>query len=286
MSLRSSQNEYTGINAHLNSLLQNMKRGWLRFHNTHINHIADALNDALPAGYVVDAPASFQISSIDATGEINVRLAEPDIAIAEPYAPAPGETRNASRATLVVPTALAYDETDTYFSAVAIRAIGATSREAIAWIELLSPSNKPAQPGWLAYREKRQLAVEGGIVVVEIDYLHQTPPVLKSIPSYPGQSGYPYRVSVTIPRPTFASGVVEIYGWQVDDPIPKIDIPLLRDDQVVLDLDTIYQITFRSRRSFADEIDYAIEPPRIETYSQADQDQMRARMAALRRQDQ
>jgi len=280
---RSPKNEYFGINAHLNSLLQNMERGWLRFHNTHINHIADALNDALPAGYVVDAPASFQISSIGASGEISVRLAEPDVAISERDFHERNDTMRTSRATLVVPTALAYDEIDTYFSAVAIRAIGAPSQEAAAWIELLSPSNKPAQPGWLAYREKRQLAVEAGIIFVEIDYLHQTPPVLKSIPAYPGDSGYPYRVSVTIPRPTFAEGMVEIYGWHVNDPIPPIDIPLLGEDRVILDLDALYQTTFRSRRSFAEEIDYAVEPPRMETYSQGDQDQIRQRMDILTR---
>lgn len=51
------KNPYKGINAHLNSLLQSPADDsqpalWSSFHASHINHLADFLNDVLPDGYI------------------------------------------------------------------------------------------------------------------------------------------------------------------------------------------------------------------------------------------
>ena len=60
------KNPYKGINAHLNSLLQTSATEsqpalWSSFHASHINHIADFLNDALPDGYIALSEQSLQV---------------------------------------------------------------------------------------------------------------------------------------------------------------------------------------------------------------------------------
>ena len=60
------RNPYKGINAHLNSLLQTIGDDsqlslWSSFHASHINHIADFINDELPEGYLALSEHSLQV---------------------------------------------------------------------------------------------------------------------------------------------------------------------------------------------------------------------------------
>jgi hypothetical protein len=56
--------------------------------------------------------------------------------------------------------------------------------EPVAWIELLSPSNKPGGQDASYYRDKRLKLLQSGVVFVELDYLHESSPTFEGFPSY------------------------------------------------------------------------------------------------------
>lgn len=150
----------------------------------------------------------------------------------------------------------------------------------VARIELLSPSNKLGGQDYSAYEGKRFEALQSGVTLVEIDYLHEAT-LLPTLPVYPDDpDAYPYLIIVSDPRPTWDEGKVAIYGVRVDERLPTITIPLLGNEQVALDLDAVYQNTFASRR-YHNLVDYARDPLRFERYSADDQRRIRERIAAL-----
>jgi hypothetical protein len=61
MPIYRKDNPYQGVNAHFNSLLQNMEGGWLTFHSDHIIRLKDVINRALPSGYYAVSEQSLQI---------------------------------------------------------------------------------------------------------------------------------------------------------------------------------------------------------------------------------
>lgn len=153
----------------------------------------------------------------------------------------------------------------------------------VTWIELLSPTNKPGGTGALQFREKRTATLHSGLVLVEMDYLHQTLSPISRLPSYPdGEPGaFPYTIVVTDPRPTLKLGKMDIYGFAVDEALPIINIPLADDDRFALDFDAAYQKTFASLAAYSQRVDYASEPERFDSYSADDQAHIRARMEAV-----
>jgi hypothetical protein len=60
-------NQYRGVNAHLNSLLQtaiykhSSLTMWPSFHVSHVVHIADFLNQVLPSNYIAHLGRSLQV---------------------------------------------------------------------------------------------------------------------------------------------------------------------------------------------------------------------------------
>ena len=61
----------------------------------------------------------------------------------------------------------------------------------------------------------------------------------------------------------------DVFRFGINQPIPTIALPLLASESVVCDFDAVYQYTFNE--GFAGEVDYNLEPLRMETYSAADQ---------------
>ncbi|MCU0479617.1 MAG: DUF4058 family protein [Anaerolineae bacterium] len=166
------------------------------------------------------------------------------------------------------------DTEEAYYSAVAIRQITSNNQigQVVAWLELLSPSNKRGGSGEAQYHHKRAQALHGGIILIELDYLHHTPPIMRRIPSYPdGDEGvYPYNISLTDPRPDLKMGKLRVYGFGVDTPIPTIEIPLLNDDKITVDFDAVYQRTFTSLRAYSLRADYDQLPQPINAYHPQD----------------
>jgi hypothetical protein len=104
--------------------------------------------------------------------------------------------------------------------------------EIITVIEFLSPFNKrPGSDGYRAYQEKRDETLRSAANLVEIDLLRKghrpatTRPLLET-------TDYCAMVHRRAQRPA-----VEVYEWQLRDPLPPIPIPLDRGDpDAVLDL--------------------------------------------------
>src|SRR5262249_12894430 len=80
MPIHRRENQYRGVNAHLQSYFQN-KGGWSSFHTSYITHLAAEINDYLPTAYLVDIEQSLQIREFHPdTGE-RIRKPEPDITL-------------------------------------------------------------------------------------------------------------------------------------------------------------------------------------------------------------
>lgn len=129
-------------------------------------------------------------------------------------------------------------------------------RLAVTGIDLLSPGNK--QPGAVAqerYLEKRSSALHGGLHWVEIDLL---------------RGGVRPRVPVPVPDSAdYLSYVAQatpkgwnhlLYAWALHEALPVLPIPLLREDQVQLDLGRCFAVAY-DRIAADDEVNYGAEPP-------------------------
>ena len=74
---------------------------------------------------------------------------------------------------------------------------------------------------------------------------------------------------------------MEVYRFGVDDPIPRIRVPMAGDDSVVVKFGDVYNQTYTANSYYGMVlVDYEKEPVRMETYSPDDQERIRARMAA------
>lgn len=284
MPIHSRRNEYLGVNAHLHSYFQN-RADWESFHTDHITDLARAINAQLPPGYIVLSERSMQIREFTLD---TIRWRKPDIRI---YADQPSDTLKnplsfnagvATRTHHVIDTLDA--EEDLYFSSVMIYETleDADARRAVTHIELLSPANKIGT-NRRAYLQKRREALQAGLNLVEIDYLHQTEPIARNIPSYPQRDpeATAYTILVSQPHPTFEEGPAITYGFGVDIPIPVIEIPLAQEQAIQVDFGAPYHQTFNGLLAFSAFVDYAELPLNFDTYSPADQERIRQRMNAV-----
>src|SRR5262249_44712225 len=82
MALQSEQNLYPGINAHLNSILQNEPGGWQSFHAGHVTHLFETIDANLPPGYFARSEKTMQISEIiPAVGPRSASRTTPDVMV-------------------------------------------------------------------------------------------------------------------------------------------------------------------------------------------------------------
>jgi hypothetical protein len=278
--VRSRKNQYLGINAHLHSFWQ-AEHKWNRFHNAHITDLVKLLKaQLLPMGYTAEIEESLQIRRI---GDDLPRRPRPDIIV-----------RDLDSARTVQPTVIPDvqvlelddlmeaepDVEHPYYAVV----IYEQPEEAVAWIELLSPTNKGDHKDAYTYLAKRQLALESGKVFVEIDYLHETTPTFDRLPDYSrGEGGaYPYRIVVIDPRPEYREARVYLKEFLVDSSIPAMTIPLNGGDQLDFDFGAAYQKTFEEMLyGLEDVVDYRQLPLNFDLYSPADQSRILARMLSV-----
>jgi len=152
----------------------------------------------------------------------------------------------------------------------------------ITRIELLSPANLPNGSHHAQYLANRSLALESGMKLIEIHYLHAHRPTRHIIPSYVDRddNAYPYFILVNDPTPSVDR--LSYFGFAVDEPIKSIPVPLLGADIVNLDVNAAYHQTFSDNRAYGlAMVDYANLPIQFKKYTDADQDKIRARMAAV-----
>lgn len=293
MAITSGKNQYRGVNPHLQSLLQTPGTPeapslYPGFHSQHVINIAEFLNANLPRQYIARAEQSLQIYSLS-DWDIPAREGpqRPDVTLYR-RAETPGQlTAPAAvaaptwQATVAETVDLAPED---QLMAVVIYRIEAHRRlgTPVAQLELLSPANKPGGRHSASYRQKRAKMLEGGLPLVEIDYLHEQMSPLIGLPVYPHDSdAYPFTVAVSDPRPSLAEGRARVYGFNVDVSVPVINVPLDDDNSIPFNFDEVYQYTFERGR-WGEEVDYEQLPARFESYSRADQARIRARMAAIK----
>lgn len=282
------ENPYPGIDAHLNSLLQtpgtpDQPSIWPGFHSQHITHIVDALNAQLPSHYLAIGEQSLQIrTTVDDYG-VEAEYPKPDIAVYQPVDDVPGLSAPVAIQPTWAATLADVMELVKQPRAVIIREIQQGKLGSIvARIELLSPTNKRRGGLYNSYMVKRAEALDTGIPLVEIDYLHESPPLVRKLPRYPIQpEAHPYHVIVSDPRPNWNEGQVLAYGFRVGDPIKSFPLPLAGKETLIFNLNEVYQHSFQAGR-WAMLIDYTQEPERFQTYSPDDQRRIGAVMAKLK----
>lgn len=287
MPIHFDENQYRGVNAHLHSFLQ-QRGGWETFHSDHIAELRRTISRVLPSGYFALSEKSLQISGFNpVTGESRQGVIRPDIEIYRTPS-----VQSGSDATLmaldppaeVVSIAETLSDIEHLTSIVIYQQQSDDQLIPVTRIELLSPANKPLGSHHEAYILKRDETLIGGVNLIEIDYLHQTPPIIKILPSYPQRQpkAFPYTILVSRPYPTLEKGQVAIYGFYVDDPIPKIAVPLAGADSIGIDLGAVYNRTFADNVYYGRRVvNYEEEPAQMESYSEADQGRIRERMAAV-----
>ncbi len=289
----SKQNLYPGINAHLNSWLQAEPGRWLSFHSDHITFLVSVLNADLPPGYIVRGEQSLQIAEIDITaGTSNVYRTRPDALVSELSADQQptAQTDDIATALATIPLHETFPTESDLTGILIYRAtVGHELGDPVTRIELLSPSNKPGRSGYKAYMTGRWRTLQAGINLVEIDYLHELPPLTPAIAQYPQAVGSTaYHVLISEPYPTFAEGYTRVYGWPVDAPLPRIPLPLRTEQQAAegaLDLATAYQRTFANNDRLHEVLlNYAEAPVNMTRYSSDDQQRIQTQLESIRRQ--
>lgn len=280
-------NQFAGINPHLNSYLQQPDGGWETFHARHISDIATTLDDMLPPNYYAVEEKSLQINTILPPDLPTIRPSRtvPDVTLYQTDK-AQNTPANSliSTPTLVFPVSETFDE-EADLNAVVIYRIedGNVPGKPITRIEVLSAGNKPSGAHYRNYLLKRQQTLKSGLSLVEIDYLHETRPILSKIPSYIDREpeSYPYSIIVSNPHPTLNDGETQVFGFKIDEALPTINLPLADDEVITVDVGQIYERTFSSRRLFQMVVDYTQLPANFESYSTHDQQRIRAKMAEI-----
>lgn len=261
MSIHLRQNVYNGVNAHLHSLLQTpgtdeSPSPWRGFHNQYITYIMEALNAALPVGYVAVNEQSLQMEIVEQ-------------AVASPVSGTP-------TLELTVVETLAPDN-----SIDAVRVYRQSEHSLwgrpVAHIELLSPSNMPGGTNFTAYMTKRTATLRSNIPMIELDLLHESPSAIHKVPLYPTETGsFAYAIVVSDPRRT-VEGRVQVYGFAVNAALPTVPIPLLDEDELAFNFGEPYQVGYE-RGPWHKLVDYSQQPVRIETYQKQDQERINAVM--------
>jgi hypothetical protein len=271
------KNPYPGVNAHLNSALQ--PSGWHGFHNKYLTHLSDAIDNSLPNGYYTANEESLQLAHINLLDEFTPPLTErirPDILIRKSSDMIPSETP-LSTATVTNPSMtidfdyLLSPEDDVRALVIYKFKDSVSNSIPVTRIELLSPANKPPSSYYAMYLKKRVASLWAELNLVEIDFLHQTQPILPYIPKYPTMpDSTPYYAIVNDPHIRETNGKVEIYQIGVLDPLPKFYVPLEGDDKFILDLGQAYQQVYDNSRLFQQLGNPASELKNPEAYSPDD----------------
>lgn len=286
MVIKTRENLYKGVNAHLHSMAQNPSKSptiWRSIHSAHITYLTDALNAQLPESYVARADTSLQIWVEDGDADLlRQQTPIPDTSIYKMGTSTSSSTitniqnepsirlfpmreifEDSGLSSVIIYKPLSHD----YFG------------EPITRFELLSSSNKIGKAK-KAYLQNRRIALISGSSLVELDYLHQTPPIIADLPVYPHEDdSHPYMILVSDSRlnqNTSAMGRAYVFG--VDEPIPQqVVIPLADDDNLVFDFDAVYQYMF-VMGNWSKHVDYHQLPVRFDTYSSRDQERIKAVM--------
>ena len=203
---------------------------WHNFHGSFIYALRDALIERLRPHYFVQVDENVYLHELSA--EERRLLGRPDVGISKPpESEMSGGTRTAIlESPAIVHHQLAVDELCEPY----LRILDVQSREVIAVIEMLSPSNKGSDRE--QYLSKRNRTLKSSTHFVEFDFLRagrRMPD--ENVPT----SDYAVMVSRHGSRPK-----ANYWPIRLRDPIPSIPVPLRDDATVSIDpkivLDRVY----------------------------------------------
>jgi hypothetical protein len=286
MALNFPDNRYPGVNAHLNSYMQQRNGTWSSFHAKFANSIQELLDSALPSNYYAALEQGLQISEIGLE-RVYEKRSKREIQVSKSSEIHNAEMVSAPTATfpLFYPSQL--DDEDDILIRVSIYQSepNNVSGKLITAIEILSFENKPTTDYYPFYFKERKDLLKSGINLVEIDLLHESMPVISQIPAYENKAdnSYPYYVGISRPQPNFQTGIFEWYGINVDAPLPKIDIPLASNETVLLDFNLAYNAAFKGARLYSMLVDYEKLPVNFERYSATDQQRIKDMLERIRK---
>lgn len=298
MGIHSRKNQYWGINAHYTSYLQNEQGGWATFHNHHIAHLTDILDEILPPNYYARGEKSLQIATSPLGHDFAAR---PDITVFRTYegqstateASVEGETP-----TFMIPAiaALPIESEIDLFAAIIYYVNEDGEGRPVTRIELFSPSNKAPDGNYREYLYRRYHGLETGVHLVEIDYLHETRPPFLTVPTFREQydfrdyvnheeGAYPYYIAVTPAQIDEGDWKLQsrYYCFHVDEPIPPISIPLVANEKLRFDFGAAYNRTYQAIRFARIAVDYSQLPVNFESYMSIDQAQIERRMQTIQK---
>ncbi len=276
-----NKNPYPGINPHLNSLLQHKGGGWHGFHTNLLVTIADSLNAIFPDYYYAEVETSLQILTYDVDTLpliANQKNTTADILVSKkPVSHQPIAAGETHTPTLTLPIM-----TDIEGEEISGLVIYTKPRQAITRIEVLSPANKPGGSHYGQYLQKRAETLYAGLQLVELDFLHERPPVLPNLAAYSRQEtgAFPYHILVTDTRSGIAQGKTDVYSFGIMDPAPIIPVPLEGSDSVSLDIQAVYNTTF-SKRPYPDKVNYTRTPDNFDRYTELDRQLIIRHMAKI-----
>jgi hypothetical protein len=242
------KNQYLGINVHLHSYWQ-AEQKWNRFHNAHITDLVKLMKaQLLPLGYTAEMEESLQIRRV---GDDLLRRSKSDFLVYDSTPERPFTVHTTSASGLTVAELIEEDVEHPYFAiAIYERKYDSQRGQPVAWVEL---------------------------VLVELDYLHETPPTYSLLLDYSDRErrhpkARPYRIVMLNPRPDMKSGPTLVREFDVDERIPVVDIPLNAGDILTFDFGAAYGKTFEEMLyGLEAEADYTQLPSSFDRYSQADQ---------------
>lgn len=293
MVITSIKNQYHGVNAHLNSQLQAPKGAWEAFHTDHISDIRIHLTrQLLGTSYVAKLEGGIQIRRRDLPAqlpksEVLITSSLPRRSVPDPTTLSVETAHRLFKLGEAIPQ-LELSESTEYFPSVQIYNLEQDDIP-VAWLELLSPSNKQGGRHADEYLKKRKLILETQTCLfIEIDYLHQTSPTIANVADYSQQElhAHPYRISVIDSRTHFQAetGYVVEFDFDIDSPIPKVVMPLLGNDVLHFDLNSVYQTTYESGLYGVNPLtqtNYRLFPRAFDTYALPDQQKIIRRMLTV-----
>jgi hypothetical protein len=243
---------------------------WPDFHASFLLYWRNALRDLLPDHY--EARIDEQVSLVETHPRRRAHRLDPDVAVTRGQQPGAGPAAPAQEGVAVlepvtIPWALVDEHTERH-----LEILHRPDRTLVAVLELLSPANKE-EPGFSAYRAKRNALVQQPVHLVNVDLLLLGNRLPLSAPLPRGDT-YAL-VSRADRRPD-----CEVYAWTVRQPLPAIPIPLLAPDpDVRVDLGAVFAATYRRAR-YDRSLDYTAEPPHA--LAPADRDWARQQVRAAR----
>ena len=232
------KNPFAGINPFYHEMLLVQNR-WVSFHNVFWVECFKILSTKLRgSGYKVELEDTLHIHPIG-QGMIRYR---PDLYISTKKIITYPPQAQYTNAVVAVTDILDIDDEDESPLAIVIHR---DEGEPVAWIELLSPTNKLPNHAYYQYVGKRKVVLSMGIVFIELDFIHTQPPTFR-YPDYSKRENdaQPFHTTVIIPNPTLENGVAHVGHFGVMNKIPMLTIPLLGDETLEMDLDAIYQQLF------------------------------------------